>query len=585
MASFLGEIKRRKVFQVAAVYIVVAWLIIQVIDVVVEPLSLPDWLDTVVIVLLIAGFPIALVLAWALDLTPQGVVRTTPSDTQAGKGNDTKEPTSLGIATLEHDLLPNSVAVLPLENLSPNPNDAYFAAGMHEEILNHLAKLRDVSVIARTSVMQYAGVARPISEIASELNVGTVMEGSVRYSGDRVRVTAQLIEGTTGIHLWTESYDRELSDIFSIQTDIATQIAGALKAKLSTEERETIAEQPTTSTEAYGLYLRAVAQHGGFAGNPTALPSLRVSIQSYLDRAIHLDSEFALAHAWKAYAYIGSRQNDPVPVGEWEERKAELERLIIEHAEKALVLDPRVGLAHTVLAIVHFYNWHAAEAERAFDLALEVAPNDALTLFWYSGFQASRERYEDAERLAKRATVLNPKGQQPYLFLGYSLWKQGRLDDAAEAFGQGIAVNPQDPLAYIFAAGLETARGERESALKVLRTGDRLMLGGSSPGIRAHTAWNYGRLGETADAQRIFNEVKEMAVTRYIGPTVWAWAYLAIGEHQRALELYKEAQGDVSLVQDPWSLIYAAQNFCSDPVLEEPRFREVFSNLWLTELD
>ena len=201
--SFLGEIKRRKVWQVAAVYVAVALAVIGLIDAINEPVNLPSWFDSAVIVLLAVGFPIALVLAWAFDLTPAGVVRTPASDEVAVAdvpGSTSQQPAPSPQAAQSPptesiqrrpELLPNAVAVLPLENLSPNPDDAYFAAGIHEEILDHLTKIKDLSVIARTSVRRYRDTDKSITEIAAELGVGTVMEGSVRYAGDRVRVTSR----------------------------------------------------------------------------------------------------------------------------------------------------------------------------------------------------------------------------------------------------------------------------------------------------------------------------------------------------------------------------------------------------------
>ena len=583
--SLLGEIKRRNVFQVALVYAVVAWLLIEVAATVEDPLGLPGWVDTFVIVLVVVGLPLALILSWIFDMTPRGIVRTSESSATNEIGSGANESTVQAHGQPKRGILPNSVAVLPFENLSPNPDDAYFSAGIHEEILSHLAKILEINVIARTSVMQYAGVARPIAEIASELNVGTVMEGSVRYAGDRVRVTAQLIEGKTGTHLWTETYDRDLADIFVIQTDIATQITTALEAKLSPRERETITEQPTTSTEAYALYLRAIAQYGD-AGNlpdPTGLPSLRASIQSYLDRAIELDGEFALAHAWKAQLYISSRQNDPVKVGDWHNRKAELERLVTQHAERAVAIDSNLGHAHTLLATLHFYNWHAAEARIGFERSLQLSPNDPQVLLWCTVFEYARDQYEDAAKLAERGTSLDPNNPLAYGVLGYSLWKAGHLEASAKIFEKGISVNPGVPLCHIFLSGLEIARGNHEDALRALKVADQLMPIETAPGIRAHVAWSYGRLGQRAEVERLFNEIQESATRRYVDSAVWALLYMGLGDHDRALKLYKDATRDISVIQDPWILHYSRQNICSDPVIDEPRFQEVLSGLWITE--
>jgi adenylate cyclase len=228
--SFLGEIKRRKIFQVAAVYAVVAWLLVQIVATVEAPLSLPDWFDTAVIVLLGVGFPITLIISWAFNMTSEGVVR------DRGHGNQTKGRAieyvliallAVAIAWIGYrelgpsngtapPVLANSVAVLPCDNLSPDPNNAYFAASLHEEILNQLVKIRQLNVTARTSVLQYAQAARPLPEIASELNVESVMECSVSYADGRVAITAQLIDGATGVHRWSERYNREFRDIFDI---------------------------------------------------------------------------------------------------------------------------------------------------------------------------------------------------------------------------------------------------------------------------------------------------------------------------------------------------------------------------------
>jgi TolB-like protein/DNA-binding winged helix-turn-helix (wHTH) protein len=226
----------------------------------------------------------------------------------------------------------NSVAVLPFENLSLNPEDAHFAAGVHEEILNHLTKIDDLRVVARASVLPYAGAAQPIFEIADELRVGTIMVGSVRYADGRVRIVVQLIDTATGAQLWSEAYEHDFSEIFTIQTDIATRVAMALEARLTAAQQLTIQQQLTDSPEAYALYLRAGATDLAL-GLPTSLRHL------YLDRAIALDPEFARAHARKANAYTLSLVNNVASGAADLTDLAELDRLSREHAEKALALD------------------------------------------------------------------------------------------------------------------------------------------------------------------------------------------------------------------------------------------------------
>ena len=342
--SLLGEIKRRKVFQVAAVYAVVAWLLVQIVDVVNEPLSLPDWFDTAVIMALAIGFPIAVILAWAFDLTPEGVVKDQGTVQSGGRKIEYVFTGLLvvAVATLLYrefspsgadadrivGVMPNSVAVLPFQNLSPDPNNAYFAAGIHESTLNQLAKIRDLSVIARTSVMQYEEDPPPIPEIAEALKVEMVMEGSVRYANGRVLITAQLIDGRTGTHLWSDEYDRDLADVFAVQADIATRIAMSLEAELSLEEQQRIERVPTDSPEAYALYLRALELIGP---RPDADDASALSL---LQEAVEIDPGFAIAHARIANLYFDGNRD----------------RLATVSAQRALSIDPDVGYAYITLA-------------------------------------------------------------------------------------------------------------------------------------------------------------------------------------------------------------------------------------------
>jgi adenylate cyclase len=261
--SFLAEIRRRKVFQVAAVYAVTAWLLVQIIVAVEAPLNLPEWTDSLVIVLLGIGFPIALVFSWAFNLTSDGLMRDRGGRPAQARGR-TIEYVLIGLVVValgwlifrlefdaagtgESDKLPNSIAVLLCDNLSPDPDNAFFAASLHEEILNQLVRLGALNVIARTSVMQYADAARPIPEIADELRVESIMECSVSYGDDRVAITTQLVDGDTGVHLWSERYNRELRDVFAIQADIAMNVANALRAELSLDEQATIEGRATES--------------------------------------------------------------------------------------------------------------------------------------------------------------------------------------------------------------------------------------------------------------------------------------------------------------------------------------------------
>jgi TolB-like protein len=379
--SFWSELRRRNVFKVGAAYLVVAWVVVQAVSVLNDPLGLPDWFDSAVVLLLAVGLPIALIFAWVYEVTPQGIKRTADVDpsqsithvtgqklnyvvvgmlalavalmavdnyvldertvpaeaVQASpvSAEPVDQPELAGTASTESQVLPNSVAVLPFANLSPDADHAYFAAGIHEEILNRLAKLSRLNVIARTSVMQYANTQKTIPEIARELNIGAVMEGSVRYADGRVLVTTQLIDAATNVHLWSESYEREFANIFAIQADIAMNVANALDAEFSPTERESIERRPTDSLEAYELYLLARAEESDRSRRVRSLRS-----------ALELDPEFT--EAWVSLTYaLGTM----IQVGPADEVPA-LDQEMFEAASRAVELEPDSSAARAALADV-----------------------------------------------------------------------------------------------------------------------------------------------------------------------------------------------------------------------------------------
>jgi TolB-like protein/Flp pilus assembly protein TadD len=594
MKSFLAEIKRRKVFQVAVAYAVVAWLVVQVVAVVSEPLRLPDWLETVVIVLLVAGFAVAIVLAWVFDLTTAGVVRT-PSLATATPAT----PASDGLMQLAGSapavtgeavrpggqpprVLRNSVAVLPLENLSPNPDDAHFAAGIHEEILNYLAKIRDLSVIARTSVKRYAGSDKSIAEIAAELGVGTIMEGSVRYAGDRVRVTAQLIDAATEEHLWSEVYERNLADVFAIQVDIAEQIARALEAEFSAAERENIETSPTTvSSDAHALYLQSQAlfAQGDTAIAATTPPGVRSEIQSRLDRVIALDPNFASAYAMKALLCAISRIYDPIDQKDWLERCAEIKEAVDTNAGKALELSDNIGMAYFALALHEQLTWHGKEAHAYYQKALSLQPNDSNILGWYSVLKWSADEFEDAIRLGEKAVSLDPSNAWVNAFLGNSLHAAGDYRASIELHEKAAKANPSSMMPYLLRALPEHALGNDSRAVKALNIANELMPEEASPGISAHVAYGYRNVGQEKDANRLWNRVEQTLGDRFYDPALWVWVYRIKGDRAGALKALRKAVEQPQYRQEIFLRTFLKQNTWHDPVLEELAFAELRSRL------
>src|ERR1051325_5047841 len=304
MTGFLDEVKRRKVYQVAAAYIIAAGGIIQLASAAFPAWELPNWALRLVIVVLLMGFPIALILAWAYDITAQGVRATpTPAGPRSHRRRNIFMLVLTGVtisAAAGFFLLPRlsahkcdkSIAVLPFENLSDEKENAYFADGVQDDVLTNLSKIGDLKVISRTSVMPYRGKGSNVREIGKALGVGAILEGSVRRMGNRVRVNVQLINADTDEHMWAEDYDRDLTDVFAIQTDLAQKIARELQGKLSPAEKAQMTRKPTQNTEAYLAFVEAHTLHAHLE----EIDQLKKAEKLY-DRALQLDPNFALAAA------------------------------------------------------------------------------------------------------------------------------------------------------------------------------------------------------------------------------------------------------------------------------------------------
>src|SRR5947199_6697487 len=349
MSGFFEEVQRRKVYRVAAAYIIAAGFIIQIASAVFPAWELPNWTLRLVVVLLLIGFPIALILAWAFDVTAQGI-RATP--TVSAPGTHRRRNLILLIATgvivsaaAGFFLLPRawarkidkSIGVLPFQNLSDEKENAYFADGMQDGILTNLSKIGDLKVISRTSVMSYRDGARNAREIGKALGVGTLLEGSVRRSGNRVRVNVQLINANNDEHIWAEDYDRDLTDVFAIQTDLAQKIATSLQAKLSPNEKERLDQRPTQNSDAYLLFLQA----HDYASRMDLFHKSSAKAVPLFEQAIKLDPTFALAFAGLSMAESWLyHSSDPVPA------RREKARL---HADEALRLQPDRPEGHLAL--------------------------------------------------------------------------------------------------------------------------------------------------------------------------------------------------------------------------------------------
>src|SRR5437762_1271111 len=443
MSGFFEEVKRRKVYRVAAAYVIAAGGIIQLASAAFPAWELPNWALRLVIVLLLVGFPIALILAWAFDVTPQGI-RATPSVT-APRTHRRRNVIMLVVtgvivsAIAGFFLLPRissarkidkSIAVLPFENLSDEKENAYFADGIQDDVLTNLSKIGDLKVISRTSVMQYKGAAKNVREIGKALGVSNILEGSVRRSGNKVRVNVQLIDATSDKHTWANDYDRDLTDVFAIQSDLAHEIANALQAKLSDTEKALMERTPTENGEAYLAFVQAHDLQCAIED----LGKLKQSEQLYA-RAIELDPKFALALAryshlesWIAHIF------DPTP------ERYEKARTF---AERALQLQPDLPEAHLAMGFSLYYGDNNFEAAlKEFEIAQRGLPNEAEGYLALGAIQRRLGKWSESTASLEKAASLNPKDSWVLqnLALNYEMLRD--FDAANKTIDRGLQINP-----------------------------------------------------------------------------------------------------------------------------------------------
>ncbi|HEY3663331.1 MAG TPA: hypothetical protein VGL24_09295, partial [Chthoniobacterales bacterium] len=431
MKNFLAELKRRNVYKVAAAYAAVGWLLIEIVTQVFPIFGIPNWVVRLIVLLVGLGLPVALLIAWAFELTPAGIRRTAQADGLPqsssrrpqtwiyivflavflsagmfllGRRTSAPPPTKAAVAPEK------SIAVLPFENLSGDPANSYFTEGIQDEILTRLSKIADLKVISRTSIQQYKSTPKNLPEIARQLGVAHILEGSVQKSGDKAHINVQLIKAATDSHLWAETYDRKLTDIFSVESEVANAIADQLQAKITGPEEQVIASRPTENPAAYDAYLRGLAfnlKSANSAANSRAA-------QKYLKEAVRLDPQFALA--WTLLSFVDARGYLTQTLQPTDALREEAR----EAVETALALDPNLGEALHAKGYYHYACLKDYEtAVRYFELARRLLPNSSRiseSLAYVTRRQGEWERsnayFDDAEQLDPRNVyILGQHGQ------------------------------------------------------------------------------------------------------------------------------------------------------------------------------
>jgi len=442
MSGFFEEVRRRKVYRVAAAYVIAAGFIIQISSAVFPAWELPNWAFRLVVVFLLIGFPISLILAWAYDITPQGI-RATPAPGTHRRRNLIML-IAVGVivsAVAGFFLFPRvsrrdvekSIAVLPFQSLSDEKENAYFADGIQDDILTSLAKIGDLKVISRMSVMSYRGDAvRNAREIGKALGVAALLEGSVRRIGNRVRVSVQLINANSDEHIWAEDYDRDLTDVFAIQTDLAQKIASALQAKLSPNEKARLDQRPTENPDAYLLFVQA----HDYATRRNMFRDTSLKAIPLFEQAIKLDPKFALAFASLSMVQSWIYHNsDPNPA------RREKARL---NANEALRLQPDLPEGHLALGFSYYYGDRDFERALAeFEIARRGLPNDAQAYFAIGAIQRRQGKWAESTANLEKAAALDPRNTEILSNLVFSYIALRNFEAADRTIDRVIAAEPK----------------------------------------------------------------------------------------------------------------------------------------------
>ena len=459
MSGFFEELKRRKVYRVAIAYVIASWALAQGLAQVLPVFDIPNSAIRSVIALMLIGFPFVLVLAWVFDVTPQGIRATpAPSVPTARRRRNLIMLIALGViisAGAGFFLLPRlsarkiekSIAVLPFQNLSDEKENAYFADGIQDDILTNLSKIGDLKVISRMSVMSYRGDgAHNAREIGKALGVATLLEGSVRRAGNRVRVSVQLINANNDEHIWAEDYDRDLTDVFAIQTDLARKIASALQAKLSPNENARLDRQPTKDSDAYLLYVQA----HDYANRPDRFRETSLKAEELFEQAIKLDPNFALAFAGlsmvQSWLY---HEAEPTPA------RREKARL---NANEALRLQPDLPEGHLALGYSYYYgdrDYQRALAE--FEIAKRDLPNEADAYSAIAAIQRRQGKWVASNANFEKSVSLDPKNANVLFNFAFNYMAQRDFQTADKIFDRAIAADPQSFAAHGMKSALAIA--------------------------------------------------------------------------------------------------------------------------------
>ena len=573
--GFFGELKRRNVYKVAIAYAVLAWLLIQIASQVFPFFEIPNWAVRFVVLAIIIGFPIALILAWAFELTPEGVKRTEVADAAHERSRAAVwiyvvaigAALSVGLFVLGHYMAPNkqsglaelpgkSLAVLPFANLSGNPENAYFAAGIQDEIITRLAKIGQLKVVSCLTTQRFKSAPDDLPAIARQLGVANVLQGSVQRTADAVRVNVQLVKAETDTHLWADTFDRKLTDVFQIESDIAKTIAEKLQAKLTGSEERAISVKPTANVEAHQLYLK-----GRYIWNRRTAENLKKAL-NYFEEAAQKDPDYALAYVGIADAcglfpvYGAGAPQEYLPRAKGA-------------AEKALALDDSLAEAHASMGLVHYCYFNGMESAKEFDRAIELNPNYATAHHWYGRLTlVMLGQLDRAMAETKRAYELDPVSSIIHSDLGGVNVAARRYDEAIRQLRGTVEIDPDFFWAYRWLGMALELKGDTQAAIAEYKKAFEL---NDDPAGLAFIAHAEAAMGHQDEARKLLIQLVDAAKSRYVQPYAFALTYLALGDKDQTLNWLEQGVRD----RGATFLQFIKTDAFFDPLRGDPRFEAI----------
>lgn len=575
--SFFAELKRRHVYRVAVLYVIVSWLVLQVADVLMSFLPLPEWTANLIFLLLVLGFPVAMLFAWAFELTPDGLKLDKPADME----QQSKDPRStvsrkkldfiifnaMVVALVyfafthewrgdEEAFVPGeirSIVVLPLENLMNDPEQAYFVDGLHEALITELSRVSELRVISRTSALAFRDSGKTIPEIARQLGVDAVVEGSVLRAGDRVRVTVQLIEGSTDRHLWAGNFDRELTDILALYADVTSKIVDQISITLTPQDQARLIVTIRVNPKAYELNLK-----GRYLCNKWSPQAMDRGIES-MQQAVILDPQYApsysgLASCLQNSAFFG--YTDTLTILP-RARSAAL---------RAIELDPSLADAHVVLAsILYYMEYKPHAAEKALNRALELEPDNLGGLIYMTWLLAETGRFEEAMTPAQHAIQIDPLSKASHHALGELYYLQRDYEKAISAYEMAREVDQDDPSQHQYIGWAYQQMDQYEQAIAQHR--QAVALSQRHPLYLSDLGYALGMAGQREEALRILAEIQQ---TDGATPYHLAVIHLGLGNIEQTLE----ALGNAYRLREGY-LVYIIMGPRFDRLRNEQRFKNL----------